>query len=72
MVMNMKKILKQIAKEHNTTPEAVYEEMKQAIRAGCSNPSPIVQTTWSQLALNQNADPAPEDLIEAIANHITK
>ena len=38
--MEYKKMLKQVAKKYNTTPEEVEEEMKKAIKAAGLNMSP--------------------------------
>ena len=38
--MNTKEILEQIARRHNTTPEVVEMEMRNAIRQAMCDPSP--------------------------------
>lgn len=66
MEKKFQKILEQIAKENNSTPEDVYREMQIAIDAGFNNPDPKIQETWKTIPF-QGDRPTPEDLVMAVA-----
>lgn len=42
----LQKILRKIAKENNTTPEHVYQEMQLAIDAAQNSPDPAIRAKW--------------------------
>lgn len=66
MTKKFQRILERIALENNTTAEAVYREMQQAIDAGFDNPDPEVQERWKLLGYNGKR-PTPEDLVMNIS-----
>lgn len=45
----LQKILKQIAKEHHTTPESVYQEMKLALEEGQNSQDPMIRAKWDSI-----------------------
>ena len=49
--MNIDKIIKQVARAHNTTPEEVYSEMQIALDAAFQSKDPEVQNWFAVLAL---------------------
>ena len=62
------KAIKQIARQHGVSEEIVYNEMKEAIKAGYNNPDPAVQAYWKQIGCD--GEPTPEKLIEILAGRI--
>ena len=61
--MDVKKIIGQVAKDHNTTPEEVRAEMIKAILAAKDNPN-------FQAMFGEGVIPAPEVFIETVARKI--
>lgn len=45
----LQRILNQIAKEHHTTPENVYQEMKLALEQGQNSPDPMIRAKWDSI-----------------------
>ena len=64
--MDIDKIIKQVARAHNTTPEEVYSEMQIALDDAFQNPDPNVQKEWAKVPLSGN-HPTPEDVIPFLA-----
>ena len=64
--MDIDKIIKQVARAHNTTPEEVYSEMQIALDDAFQNPDPNVQKEWAKVPLSGNR-PTPEDVIPFLA-----
>lgn len=50
----LNKILNQIAKEHHTTPENVYQEMKLALEMGQADPDPAIRAKWDSIPKSGN------------------
>lgn len=48
--MTTKEIIEQIARNNQTTPEEVEEQMRSAIRAAMEADDPKAQALWKQLA----------------------
>lgn len=49
---DINKILKQIAKDHNTTVSNVRKEMKEAMRMAQSSSAPAIQARWHAIPHN--------------------
>ena len=47
--MDIDKIIKQVARAHNTTPEEVYAEMQIALDAAFQSKDPEVQKEWAKI-----------------------
>ena len=45
-----KRIIRQIAMEHGTTPDCVEAEMREAIRKAMDSTDPKAQVLWKQIA----------------------
>ena len=65
------KIIKTIARQNGVSPEHVYYEMSEAIKAGYNNPDPAVREYWRKIAPDGNI-PAPEKVIEILGRKIKK
>lgn len=65
MNTDFQKILKQIAKANQTTPDDVYREMQIAIDAAFDNPDPEIRKNWEQIHYTGDR-PTPEDVIFGI------
>ena len=63
--MDIDKIIRQVARAHNTTPEEVYAEMRIALDAAFQSKDPNVQKEWEKIPLKGDR-PTPEDVIPAI------
>ena len=46
---DIRKILRQIAKEHNTTVSNIHKEIENAMRIAQSSPDPAVQACWNAI-----------------------
>mgnify|MGYP003369195031 FL=1 len=62
MNTDFQKILERIAKQHNTTPKEVYQEMQYAIDIAFDNPNPEVIKNWKSITF-QGDRPTPEDVV---------
>lgn len=63
--MNFNEILNTIAKNNNTTPEQVQQEMQEAISAAFSSDNPETKEKWDSMPFNGSC-PTPEQLTEYI------
>ena len=67
--MTIEKIIQQIAKQHQTTPEKIYTEMNHAFELAKNSTDPIVQARWKAIP-HKGSEVALEDLICYIATLI--
>ena len=67
--MNIDKIIKQVAKAHNTTPEEVYAEMQIALDAAFQSNDPEVQREWAKIPFKGDR-PTPEDVIPYLVGQL--
>ena len=67
--MSVEKIIRQIAKEYEVTPQEVEANMKEAIRAAMVSPDPKVRAFWSELAPD-GKEPSIEEFLTAIVDKV--
>lgn len=67
--MSIKKIIRQIAKQHGVTPQEVERDMKEAIRAGMSSTDPQAQALWKQIAPD-GKEPSIETFLKFCAGQV--
>ena len=65
--MTTKEVIYEVAKENNTTPEIVEEEMRKAIRAAMATKDPHAQALWKKIAPD-----GKEPSIEAVLQFCSK
>lgn len=70
MNTNLQEILEKIARDNNTTPEKVYQEMQIAIDAAFNSPDPQVRKNWESIHYTGDR-PTPEDVIFGIGMMLT-
>lgn len=69
--MTTKQIIRRIARENNTTPKQVEEEMKEAIRAGMASNDPQAQALLKQIAPD-GKEPSIDTFLKFCADKIHK
>ena len=67
--MDIDKIIKQVARAHNTTPEEVYAEMQIALDAAFQSKDPEVKKAWAKIPF-QGERPTPEDVIPYLVSQL--
>ena len=67
--MDIDKIIKQVARAHNTTPEEVYAEMQIALDAAFQSKDPEVQKEWAKIPFKGD-HPTPEDVIPYLVGRL--
>ena len=65
--MTIDKIIKQIAKQHHTTPEQVRKEMEAAMKEAKRSRDPAVQARWNAIP-HKGEEVTLEELIKHIAS----
>jgi len=64
--MTLDKIIKEIAKQHHTTPEQVRREMEAAMAEAKQSKNPAVQARWASIP-HKGDEVTLEELIDYIA-----
>lgn len=67
--MDIDKIIKQVARAHNTTPEEVYAEMQIALDAAVQSKDLEVQKEWAKIPFKGD-HPTPEDVIPYLVGRL--
>lgn len=67
--MNTKEILEQIARRHNTTPEVVEMEMRNAIRQAMCDPSPQAKKLWKKISPD-GKEPTIERFLQVVGGRM--
>ena len=67
--MDIDKIIKQVARAYNTTPEEVYSEMQIALDAAFQSKDPEVQKEWAKIPFKGH-HPTPEDVIPYLVGRL--
>jgi len=67
--MSYKAILREIAKQNNTTPTEVEAEIKKAIEAAYADPDPEVRKHQEKIKC-KGAVPTPEEFVKGVAKII--
>ena len=68
---NFRSILREIAKNNHTTPEAVYREMQIAINAGFDDPNPTIRAAWQNIPF-KGTRPTPEDVVMVLGKMLSR
>lgn len=63
--MNLKRIIRQIAREHGVTPAEVRRDMEEAMRVSMTSSNPIAVAHWENISSN-GKEPKLEDFIAYI------
>ena len=69
--MNLKRIIRQIAKEHGVTPAEVRKDMEEAMRASMASSDPVAMAHWRNISPD-GKEPQLEDFIAYIAKTATQ
>lgn len=64
--MNLKRIIRQIAKENGVTPAEVRKDMEEAMRASMASSDPVAMAHWKNISPD-GKEPKLEDFITYIA-----
>lgn len=67
--MNTKEIFKHVARNNNTTPEKVEEEIRYAIREAMKSKDPKAQMLWKQISPD-GKEPTIERFLDFCVNMI--
>ncbi|WP_373215904.1 sporulation initiation factor Spo0A [Ruminococcus sp. 5_1_39BFAA] len=67
--MDIDKIIKQVARVHNTIAEEVYAEMQIALDAAFQSKDPEVQKEWAKIPFKGD-HPIPEDVIPYLVGQL--
>lgn len=67
--MDIDKIIKQVARVHNTTAEEVYAEMQIALDAAFQSKDPEVPKEWARIPFKGD-HPTPEDVIPYLVGQL--
>ena len=67
--MDIDKIIKQVARVHNTIAEEVYAEMQIALDAAFQSKYPEVQKEWAKIPFKGD-HPIPEDVIPYLVGQL--
>ena len=67
--MTTKKLIAQIARMNNMTPEKVEEEMRKAIRTAMASTDPHAQALWKQIAPD-GKEPSIEEFLCFCSNRM--
>ena len=72
--MNMRKIYRQIAKEHGVTVAEVKRDMQEAISAAYQNPPDDggVTAAWQRQVPHRGETPTPEEVIRYASSKVKK
>lgn len=69
--MKHKDIFKEVAKQFNTTPDEVKNEIQQAIDEAFNNPDPEIRRFWDNIPRKSDR-PTAEEVIEYMSYEIMK
>lgn len=69
--MKNKDIFKEVAKQFNTTPDEVKNEIQQAIDEAFNNPDPEIRRFWDNIP-RKGDRPTAEEVIEYMSYKIMK
>lgn len=69
--MDTKKIFELIARDHNTTPEVVEDEIRRAIREAMQCKDPQAQMLWKQISPD-GEEPSVERFLQFVVNMINE
>ena len=69
--MDTKKIFELVARDHNTTPEVVEDEIRRAIREAMQCKDPQAQMLWKQISPD-GEEPSVERFLQFVVNMINE
>lgn len=69
--MNLKRIIRQIAKEHGVTPAEVRKDMEEAMRVSMASSNPVAMAHWRSISPD-GKEPQLKDFIAYIAKTATQ
>ena len=69
--MNLKRIIRQIAKENGVTPAEVRKDMEEAMRASMASSDPVAMAHWRNISPD-GKEPKLKDFIAYIAKQTTQ
>lgn len=69
--MNLKRIIRQIAKEHGVTPAEVRKDMEEAMRVSMASSDPEAMAHWRNISLD-GKEPQLEDFIAYLTKMATQ
>lgn len=64
--MNIKRIIRQIARQHGVSPAEVRKDMEEAMRASMASSNPTAMAHWKKISPN-GQEPRLEDFVKYIA-----
>ena len=69
--MNLKRIIRQIAKENGVTPAVVRKDMEESMRASMASSDPVAMAHWNNIS-KDGKEPKLEDFIAYLAQQTTQ